>query len=332
MNEEAVATKAKDIIAQLDNNPLSKKESQQVEFKENIQNELFIRYAKSLASFANNKGGMIIFGVKNSPHTPIGTTSHTTFNRDRLGRVIERFFSPLIDWQMTIVEVDTRQFPVLYVDKNPGEIYVCLEENNAERLHTGDIFFRYNSENKKIAPNELQRLLQEIKEAERTAVLSKVNVIANSNPKDLLIANLAEKTLPELGGKLVIEESVAKDLRFIKEGQLAPKGRPVLKIISEVQPIAVKPVRKGSGGVSVELNEQNYREFFPFTHDELVTELKKLKPDFIQSPRFNSLKKALRKARVNELAYHRTLRNPNETGMWFYNQDYVSELLKKLTD
>ncbi len=330
MNDETVETKVKEIITQLDTNPLSKKESQQVEFKENIQNELFIRYSKTLASFANNKGGMIIFGVKNSPHTPIGTTSHTSFNRDRLGRIIERFFSPLIDWQMIIVEVQSRQFPVLYVDKNPGEIYVCLEENNAEKLHIGDILFRYNSENKKIAPNELQRLLQNIKEAERTAVLSKVNVIANSNPKDLLIANLAEKTLPELGGKLIIEESVARDLRFIKEGQIAPKGRPVLKIISEVQPVAVKPVKKGSGGTPVELNEHNYREFFPHTHDELVTELKRLKPDFMQSPQFNKLKKELRKDRENVLAYHRTLRSPNETGMWFYNQEFVKQLAEKL--
>lgn len=330
MNDETVEAKVKEIIAQLNTNPLSKKESQQVEFKENIQNELFIRYAKSLASFANNKGGMIIFGVKNSPHTPIGTTSHTTFNRDRLGRILDRFFSPLIDWQMVITDVGSRQFPVLYVDKNPGEIYVCLEENNAEHLHTGDILFRYNSENKKIAPNELQRLLQSIKEAERTAVLSKVNVIANSNPRDLLIANLAEKTLPELGGKLVIEESVAKELRFIKEGQLAHKGKPVLKIISKVQPIAVRPTKKGSGGVAVELNEQNYREFFPFTHDELIIELKKLKPSFVQGPSFNTLKKELRESKENEMAYHRTLRNPNETGMWFYNQEFVNQLAEKL--
>ena len=58
-----------------ENNILRRRESVSIEFKEvfhwhdkNFKSKL----AKSIAAFANNKGGVIVFGVSNKPHKLVG--------------------------------------------------------------------------------------------------------------------------------------------------------------------------------------------------------------------------------------------------------------------
>ena len=55
---------------------IKKRESYNLEFKQNFQrDDSFLRYIKTLVGMANNKGGMIVFGVKDSPHIPVGMTN-----------------------------------------------------------------------------------------------------------------------------------------------------------------------------------------------------------------------------------------------------------------
>lgn len=48
-------------------NRLVSRESGWLEFKESFNWNSKDRYAKSIASFANNKGGYIVFGIKDKP-------------------------------------------------------------------------------------------------------------------------------------------------------------------------------------------------------------------------------------------------------------------------
>ena len=43
-----------------------------LEFKESFNLGNMDEYAKTMAAFANNRGGIIIFGVKDNPRIPIG--------------------------------------------------------------------------------------------------------------------------------------------------------------------------------------------------------------------------------------------------------------------
>ncbi len=52
---------------------LKKRESFDLEYKENFHlGDNLLKYIKTLAGMANNKGGIILFGVKDSPHIPLG--------------------------------------------------------------------------------------------------------------------------------------------------------------------------------------------------------------------------------------------------------------------
>ena len=48
---------------------LKSRESNTVEFKENFNASNTSKYAKTMAAFANNKGGYIIFGITDRPRT-----------------------------------------------------------------------------------------------------------------------------------------------------------------------------------------------------------------------------------------------------------------------
>ena len=49
------------------------RESSEIEFKESFNFGNMPKYSKTMAAFANNKGGYILFGIKDSPRELIGT-------------------------------------------------------------------------------------------------------------------------------------------------------------------------------------------------------------------------------------------------------------------
>lgn len=59
---------------------LRNRESSQLEFKETFNFGSRVRYARTMAAFANNRGGYIVFGVEPSPHRLKGVNS-TAFER-----------------------------------------------------------------------------------------------------------------------------------------------------------------------------------------------------------------------------------------------------------
>ena len=63
----------KEIIEDIDDRGyLRRRESTQLEFKEKFGLKSLAKYLKSIAAFANTKGGIIIYGVKDSPRIPVG--------------------------------------------------------------------------------------------------------------------------------------------------------------------------------------------------------------------------------------------------------------------
>lgn len=80
---------------------LKKRESSDLEYKENFhRGDEMLKYIKTLVGMANKKGGSIVFGVKDSPHIPIGMTNTKFIELDTkdLDNLIRQYFSPELDW------------------------------------------------------------------------------------------------------------------------------------------------------------------------------------------------------------------------------------------
>ena len=86
---------------------LKRRESAILEYKQNFQKgDNLLKYLKTLVGMANNKGGMIMFGIQDSPHIPLGM-SNTRFQeidpKEIDGRLRE-YFAPSIKWRSDILE------------------------------------------------------------------------------------------------------------------------------------------------------------------------------------------------------------------------------------
>ena len=87
---------------------LKSRESNTVEFKEAFNKGNTAKYAKTMAAFSNNRGGYIIFGVKDNPRTVVGLSNNNfdNINQEQFTEAINSLFAPAMEWECGIIEVD----------------------------------------------------------------------------------------------------------------------------------------------------------------------------------------------------------------------------------
>ena len=97
-----------------------KHESTVVEYKANFSLGSIVKYAKTIAAFANNRGGAIVFGVTNNPRIPKGMTNEnwTKLDPAQLSGELNTIFSPVIEFELDeIVIEDGRRFALIIVQE-----------------------------------------------------------------------------------------------------------------------------------------------------------------------------------------------------------------------
>ena len=92
------------------------RESNTVEFKQSFNKGSTAAYAKTMAAYANNSGGYIIFGIQDSPRKIIGLKNDNFENlkQEVFTDAINSLFSPAIEWEMGTI--------VLEEEKEDGEL------------------------------------------------------------------------------------------------------------------------------------------------------------------------------------------------------------------
>lgn len=96
---------------------LKHRESSTIEFKEKFNISNMPRYAKTMAAFANNKGGYILFGIRDSPRKPVGIDKDKFNNikQEKITTFLIEHFDPEIKWDIGIVENDGKYFGYIYI-------------------------------------------------------------------------------------------------------------------------------------------------------------------------------------------------------------------------
>ena len=140
-------------------------------------------------------------------------------------------------------------------------------------------------------------------------------------------------------GSLLIDAALLPKLRFIREGMLADVGKPVLKLIGDVQPVASSTtfqsegtaIRLTSDPAAPTVREESVLDQYPLSYSTLVKRLRKRYSDFKQSAEFHKLKREL--CRDPTLCKTRLLdpKKPKGTSKDFYNSKIVDEFDKHFT-
>lgn len=314
-------------------NRIISREGGWLEFKESFNWGSKDKYAKSMAAFANNKGGYIIFGIKDKPRDLLGLQSDNfeTTDEAKITAYLNSVFSPEILFEKFVITLHTKSVGILYTHQLKNKPAVCIK--NDGELKEGDIYYRYNARTEKIKYPELKALLESIKEEERKNWMSHLERISQIGPTNVAIMDTVRGEISGKNGTLVIDKKLIPKLKFINEGNFKDGGKPVLRLVGDVKPVsfAAKPGEAGGVGVritedvnapAVRLEEEEIlQKKYPLDYNALAKELTGRYKNFVRNPKFHRLRKEFKKDKKLCRTRYLDPSNLNSSKKDFYSKD-----------
>ncbi|MBR5619488.1 MAG: ATP-binding protein [Clostridia bacterium] len=235
---------------------LIKREDKNHEFKQSFNMANASMYLKTIAAFANNEGGYIVFGIKDKPHIMLGLDDKglerfSTLPVEKFTQLMQEYFSPDIEWNNCIFEFNALSFGIIYIFPAKGKPVICKKNydcsNNKYSLKESDIYYRYSGKSERIKYAELQRIIDEKRAAEEKQWMRFLAKASHVGVENACILDVSKGEISGAGGKIVIDEELLKKISFIKEGEFVEKGgAPTLRLVGDVQTIETGKVVVGS--------------------------------------------------------------------------------------
>lgn len=106
------------------------REGSTIEFKESYSHASMPQYFKTIASFANNSGGYIIFGVGDKPRRLLGLkgkylSQFEELKVEEFTKNLLEYFSPEIRWDHCTFEYNGMNFGVIYIEPLLNKPCIC---------------------------------------------------------------------------------------------------------------------------------------------------------------------------------------------------------------
>lgn len=228
-------------------NRIISREGSTVEFKESFNMGGMAQYFKTMASFANNMGGYIIFGVGDKPRELLGLGKNSleqfeNLKVEELTKNLLDYFSPEIMWSHCTYEYKEKSFGVIYTYPVDGKPCICkkaYESSNVKySLREGDIFYRYGGRSERIRYDELKSIMDANRREEEKQWIDFLKRAAKIGIENACLLDLTSGILTGKSGSVVIEEKLLSKIAFIKEGEFVEvKGKPTLRLIGEIERI-----------------------------------------------------------------------------------------------
>lgn len=216
---------------------IRQRESFNLEFKQNFQGgDNFLKVIRTLIGMANNKGGEVVFGIKDKPHVPLGMTNNRMRETDPkdIDSKIREYFSNEIIWTVHIVSHDNKEFGILKVNEAQTKPIIC-KKNKDTILKEGAIYYRYRGETKEIEYAELRDILDKEREKERILWIQHIEKIATIGPKNVHLLDSFKGEISVGQGKILLDKNVLDKLNFIKEGHFTEnEGAPAYRLLGDI--------------------------------------------------------------------------------------------------
>ena len=224
------------------------RESVTIEFKESYSHSSIAQYFKVIASFANNIGGYLIFGVSDKPRILKGLSDKSLEQFENLKveeftKALMDYFSPSIQWEHCTFEFKGKSFGVIYVKPLKKKPCICKKsyDNSDSKysLKEGDIYFRYGGRSEKIKYEELLEIIDTTRKFEQQQWMNLLKKIAQVGVDNAMIFNAETGDLSGNGNAIIFDEELLEKIKFIKEGEFVEiKGQPTLRLIGDIQSLS----------------------------------------------------------------------------------------------
>ena len=236
------------------NNPsrIVNREGTTIEFKESYNHCNRAQYMKTIAAFANNRGGYIIFGVGDKPRCLIGLNDKSLSQFEDLKveeftKTMLDYFSPEIKWEHCTFEFRGMSFGVIYIHPLIRKPCICKKQydnqndkqNEKYSLREGDIYYRYGGRSQRIRYEELASIIDETRNNEEKQWINLIKKVAHIGIENAALLDMGAGNLSGSSGSVVIDGELLQKLAFIKEGSFVETGgTPTLRLIGDITEIS----------------------------------------------------------------------------------------------
>ncbi len=120
-----------------------------------------------MVAFANNKGGYIVFGIKDKPRNLVGLQSNNFEDVDeaKITAYLNGIFAPEIIFEKFTITVKSKTIGILYTQQAKTKPLVCIK--NDGELKEAEIYYRYNARSEKIKYPALKMMFDAVREEEK---------------------------------------------------------------------------------------------------------------------------------------------------------------------
>lgn len=248
-------------------------ENDQIEFKKSlVANKQSINksYLKTIAGFANHKGGWMIFGVEPDENEVIGIKAkYNNLDNVVVSTSIREGIDGTFGYDFFTAKIKNKVIGFLKIEKalNPPVIVKQNHQENGVNLQTGDIFYRYSAQTARISATDLHHIIDEEISKKSKAFLSKVQQIIKIGTENtaLLNTNTGEIDADKSNVKLILSEDILSKINLIEEGKIVKKdGAPAYVVKGNIESI-IQPTKIIEKQVTTGIRAKDYYScFFSF--------------------------------------------------------------------
>ncbi|NCA67366.1 MAG: ATP-binding protein [Clostridia bacterium] len=256
------------ILSQIDiHGRIKCRERNDLEYKETFNICNFSKYAKTMAAFANNQGGYIVFGVKDNPRELKGVNqAFFDFEQEKFTNALNNLFSPELIWTSNIVESNGKNIGYIYTAKSLDKPVVALKVDNGEKINSGDVYYRYRARSEKIKYPEMRKIVEDRAKEEQERIFKLIETIKNSETTNLgIIDYMNGHITTPYGVDVAIDKQlvvkILKKAKYIKSGSFnETEGIPVIKVSGNIDLAEEIPVPNIIPDVQYPYIQKNLKE------------------------------------------------------------------------
>ncbi|MBI4232496.1 ATP-binding protein [Candidatus Peregrinibacteria bacterium] len=225
---------------------LSNRESSQLEFKTSFDLASGPHYARSMAGFANNEGGFLVFGVQNAPRkvTGISRERFEAVDPVKITDLLGSYFSPEIQWDFGTIELVGVTIGFIYTYETTEKPVVATKTSGRE-IRESSVYYRYRGKTTFIGYPELREIIEQRLDRERKAWLQHLQTIGKSGPTRVGIIDTVQGKVFGAGAPFLIDEKLLRQLKFVRQGSFKETGgTPSLRLIGDLRAVEGVSVEK----------------------------------------------------------------------------------------
>lgn len=225
-----------EFFGKIDGNVLKRRESYKIEFKKEFNwsdKKARSKYMKSMAAYANNSGGLIIFGVEDQPHIICGVTNFNDTDDADISHSITEHFEPEIKFSRYEYDCNGLTIGIIQVHKCNTAPVVCTKDSSD--IHSGTVYYRYNAKSDKIKASELRDVIDERIYIEQKKWMDFLKGVTKVGVDNIGLLDLNKGELNVMGQHVIIDGELVDKLKVIDEYSSQADGAPALKIVGEIR-------------------------------------------------------------------------------------------------